>query len=106
MSNYCCNAVGCSNSALKKNNVEKYPWLKDVKFRSFPHATREKTTIVDSSASTRTGQDPKQVFTGMFQTHENEKGPTSEHPIPTLTITITNVRRKNDRQRWPNCVMQ
>ena len=54
----------------------------------------KKTTIVDSSASTRTGQDPKQVFTGMFQTHENEKGPTSEHPIPTFTITITNVRRK------------
>ena len=50
MSNYCCNAVGCSNSTLKKNNVEKYPSLKDVKFRSFPHATREKTTIVDSSA--------------------------------------------------------
>ena len=42
MSNYCCNAVGCSNSTLKKNNVEKYPWLKDVMFRSFPHATREK----------------------------------------------------------------
>ena len=42
MSNYCCNAVGCSNSTLKKNNVEKYPWLKYVKFRSFPHATREK----------------------------------------------------------------
>ena len=39
----------------------------------------KKTTIVDSSASTRTGQDPKQVFTGMFQTHENEKGPTLEH---------------------------
>ena len=30
MSNYCCNAVGCSNSTLKKNNLEKYPWLKDV----------------------------------------------------------------------------
>ena len=42
MSNSCCNAVGCSNSTLKKNNVEKYPWLKDVKFRSFPHASREK----------------------------------------------------------------
>ena len=24
MSNYCCNAFGCSNSTLKKNNVEKY----------------------------------------------------------------------------------
>ena len=67
---------------------------------------RKKTTIVDSSASTGTGQDPKQFFTGMSRTHENEKGPTLEHPIPTLTITITNVRRKNDRQRWPNCVMQ
>ena len=54
MSNYCCNAFGCSNSTLKKNNVEKYPWLKDVGFRSFPHVTREKTTVVDSSASTRT----------------------------------------------------
>ena len=32
----------------------------------------KKTIIVDSSASTRTGQDPKHVFTGMFQTHENE----------------------------------
>ena len=42
MSNSCCNAVDCSNSTLKKNNVEKYPWLKDVKFRSFPHASREK----------------------------------------------------------------
>ena len=52
MSNYCCNAFGCSNSTLKKNNVEKYPWLKDVEFRSFPHVTREKTTVVDSSAST------------------------------------------------------
>ena len=41
MSNYCCNAFGCSNSTLKTNNVEKYPWLKDVEFRSFPHATRE-----------------------------------------------------------------
>ena len=30
MSNYCCNAVGCSNSTLNKNNLEKYPWLKDV----------------------------------------------------------------------------
>ena len=40
MSNYCCNAC-CSNSTLKKNNVEKYPWLKDVEFRSFPHVTRE-----------------------------------------------------------------
>ena len=30
MSNYCCNTVGCSNSTLKKNNLEKYPWLKDV----------------------------------------------------------------------------
>ena len=39
MSNYFCNAFGCSNSTLKKNNVEKYPWLKDVEFRSFPHAT-------------------------------------------------------------------
>ena len=39
-----------------------------VKFRSFPHATRERTTVVDSSASTRTELDPKQVFTGMFQT--------------------------------------
>ena len=51
MSNYCCNAFGCSNSTLKKNNVEKYPWLKDVEFRSFPHVT---TTVVDSSASTLT----------------------------------------------------
>ena len=39
MSNSCCNAVDCKT--LKKNNVEKYPWLKDVKFRS-PHASREK----------------------------------------------------------------
>ena len=69
MPNYCCNAVGCSNSTLKQKNVEKYPWLKDVKFHSFLHATREKrTTVVDSSASARTGLDPKQVFTGMFQT--------------------------------------
>ena len=30
MSNYCCYAVGCSISTLKKNNLEKYPWLKDV----------------------------------------------------------------------------
>ena len=30
MSNYCCNAVGNSNSTLKKNNLEKYPWLNDV----------------------------------------------------------------------------
>ena len=29
----------------------------------------------------------------------NEKGPTSEHPIPTLTITITNVRQKNARHK-------
>ena len=35
MSNYCCNAFGCSNSTLKKNNVENYPCLKDVEFRSF-----------------------------------------------------------------------
>ena len=45
MSNYLYNAVGCSNSTLKKNNVEKYPWLKDVKFRSFPHATRETRNV-------------------------------------------------------------
>ena len=42
MPNYCCNAVGCSNSTLKQKNVEKYPWLKDVKFHSLPHATGEK----------------------------------------------------------------
>ena len=42
MSNYCSNAFCCSNSTLKKNNVEKYPWLKDVVFRSFRHATRQK----------------------------------------------------------------
>ena len=34
---------------------------------------QQKTTVVDSSASTQTGLDPKQVFTGTFQTlHEWE----------------------------------
>ena len=62
MSNYCCNTVGCSNSTLKKNNLEKYPWLKDVicKVSSFSACNNiKKTTVVDSNASTRTGLDPK-----------------------------------------------
>ena len=29
----------------------------------------------------------------------NEKGPTSEHPIPTLTITITNVHERPTKER-------
>ena len=79
MSNSSCNAVGCSNSTLKKNNVEKYPWLKDVKFRSFPHASREKNDNCrfERFDTNQTGSQTR------FQTHENEKGPTSEHPIHT-----------------------
>ena len=68
---------------------------------------KKRTTVVDSSPSTRTGLDPKHVFTGIRSKHfVNEKGPTAEHPIPTLNLTITNVRQQNDGQRWPNCVMR
>ena len=67
MPNYCCNAVGCSNSTLKQKNVEKY-LFKRCKVSFFSACNNKNMAVVDSSASTRTRLDPKQVFTGMFQT--------------------------------------
>ena len=86
MPNYCCNAVGCSNSVKRKQNLEKYPELKDVTFHSFPHATREKTKRQQWIRQLRREQDwkPNKLSRVCSRHFVNEKGPTLENPVPTL----------------------
>lgn len=42
MTNHHCCALGCKSSSSKKENLEKYPWMRDITFHTFPTAKKKK----------------------------------------------------------------
>ena len=83
---YFCCANGCNSGARKKGNLEKYPWMKDITFHSFPHATRNKHLRKQWINMLRRGEDwQPNVGSRLCSIHfVGLKGPNAEHTVPTL----------------------
>jgi len=81
-----CNAEGCNSSSKKKENLVKYPWMKDITFHSFPSAQKQKHLRKLWIDMVRRGDNwMPNKYSRLCSIHfVGLKGPSPNNPIPTL----------------------
>jgi hypothetical protein len=85
MPEYFCNADGCNSASRKTKNLAKYPWMKDITLHSFPHATRQKKLRATWLDMIKREDFVPNKYSRVCSVHfVGGKGPTEQHPIPTL----------------------
>ena len=82
---YFCNAPGCNSAIRKKENLDKYPWMANVTFHSFPHK-REHLARQTWMRLLRREPDwmPNKLSRVCSRHFVGGSGPTEENPNPTL----------------------
>jgi hypothetical protein len=86
MTVYSCAAGDCNAHTNKKNNLDKYPWMKGVQFYAFPHKIRQKDRRRVWIQRCRRDKDwAPTVWDRVCSRHfVGGVGPTDAHPNPEL----------------------
>ena len=85
MPNFYCCALKCTSDIRKRKKLDKYPWMKTITFHAFPTKMKQNELRQKWLAMVNRENWEPNRYARLCSIHfVGLKGPTEQHPIPTL----------------------